>query len=270
MQVYNPRLSTTNAPWWPCLPPPFSPSPLMQFGILKAMMRFRVFGQVRIQVASIRTDTQDALAVFTKCRESLQDGPRLENIAWRLWHRELKFKGQDDSNLLDEKDHSMGEYAILDEKSAYRPPTPSEPTGFPPPYAVPSSEGDLPTPSTLPTCSVHEGMHPFHESHIFLGSSGVTIRISICIRLFARQRPTSPPGKPCVLLSAHWCDTSTDNLILPIQDSHHHPSPCKLHPPHHHPLHHHSPLFYPRQYRSPPAGYPQRVVGGVVSLAGLL
>ena len=167
MQVYNPRLSTTNALWWPCLPPPFSPSPLMQFGILKAMMRFRVFGQVRIQVASIRTDTQDALAVFTKCRESLQDGPRLENIAWRLWHRELKFKGQDDSNLLDEKVHSMGEYAILDEKSAYRPPTPSEPTGFPPPYAVPLSEGDLPTPSTLPTCSLHEGMHPFHKFIFF-------------------------------------------------------------------------------------------------------
>jgi hypothetical protein len=27
--------------------------------------------------------------VFTKCKESLQDGRRLENISWRLWHREL-------------------------------------------------------------------------------------------------------------------------------------------------------------------------------------
>ncbi|KAG2145204.1 hypothetical protein DEU56DRAFT_732357, partial [Suillus clintonianus] len=27
--------------------------------------------------------------VFTKCRESFQDGRRLENISWRLWHREL-------------------------------------------------------------------------------------------------------------------------------------------------------------------------------------
>lgn len=27
--------------------------------------------------------------VFTKCKESLQDGRRLENIAWRLWHREM-------------------------------------------------------------------------------------------------------------------------------------------------------------------------------------
>ncbi|KAG0702840.1 hypothetical protein DFH29DRAFT_919994 [Suillus ampliporus] len=28
-------------------------------------------------------------AVFTKCKDSLQDGHRLENISWRLWHREL-------------------------------------------------------------------------------------------------------------------------------------------------------------------------------------
>lgn len=29
-------------------------------------------------------------SVFTKCKESLQDGPRLEYISWRLWHRQLK------------------------------------------------------------------------------------------------------------------------------------------------------------------------------------
>ncbi|TFK61481.1 DUF1752-domain-containing protein, partial [Pluteus cervinus] len=27
--------------------------------------------------------------LFTKCKESLHDGRRLENISWRLWHREL-------------------------------------------------------------------------------------------------------------------------------------------------------------------------------------
>ncbi|KAI6102016.1 hypothetical protein EDD16DRAFT_1856792, partial [Pisolithus croceorrhizus] len=27
--------------------------------------------------------------LFTKCKESLQDGRRLENISWRLWHREF-------------------------------------------------------------------------------------------------------------------------------------------------------------------------------------
>ncbi|KAH9992205.1 hypothetical protein BJV74DRAFT_951025 [Russula compacta] len=28
-------------------------------------------------------------SIFTKCKESLQDGRRLENISWRLWHRHL-------------------------------------------------------------------------------------------------------------------------------------------------------------------------------------
>lgn len=27
--------------------------------------------------------------VFTKCKESLKDGHRLENISWRLWYREM-------------------------------------------------------------------------------------------------------------------------------------------------------------------------------------
>jgi hypothetical protein len=27
--------------------------------------------------------------VFSKCKGVLQDGGRLENISWRLWHREL-------------------------------------------------------------------------------------------------------------------------------------------------------------------------------------
>jgi len=29
------------------------------------------------------------LPVFTKCKASIKDGHRLENISWRLWHREL-------------------------------------------------------------------------------------------------------------------------------------------------------------------------------------
>ncbi|EIM82201.1 DUF1752-domain-containing protein, partial [Stereum hirsutum FP-91666 SS1] len=26
--------------------------------------------------------------IFTKCKESLHEGERLENISWRLWYRE--------------------------------------------------------------------------------------------------------------------------------------------------------------------------------------
>jgi hypothetical protein len=31
--------------------------------------------------------------VFAKCKESLQDGRRLENISWRLWYREMMRDG---------------------------------------------------------------------------------------------------------------------------------------------------------------------------------
>ncbi|KAI0058744.1 hypothetical protein BV25DRAFT_1901966 [Artomyces pyxidatus] len=43
-------------------------------------------------------DGGDALSglwtLFTKCKESLQDGRRLENISWRLWYRELASHNQ--------------------------------------------------------------------------------------------------------------------------------------------------------------------------------
>jgi hypothetical protein len=32
------------------------------------------------------------LAVFTKCKHSIHDGTRLENISWRLWFRSMHLK----------------------------------------------------------------------------------------------------------------------------------------------------------------------------------
>ncbi|KAI0268029.1 hypothetical protein BGY98DRAFT_883034, partial [Russula aff. rugulosa BPL654] len=44
--------------------------------------------------ALIDLDGTDAITglwtIFAKCKESLQDGPRLEYISWRLWYRELE------------------------------------------------------------------------------------------------------------------------------------------------------------------------------------
>jgi hypothetical protein len=34
------------------------------------------------------------LIVFTKCKESLQEGRRLENISWRLWYREMMLESE--------------------------------------------------------------------------------------------------------------------------------------------------------------------------------
>lgn len=47
-------------------------------------------------------DGEDALfgmwTVFTKCKGSLKDGRRLENISWRLWHREMACSHLSDSS----------------------------------------------------------------------------------------------------------------------------------------------------------------------------
>ena len=46
------------------------------------------------------------LPVFTKCKESIQDGPRLENISWRLWHRHLSANSRSKHPLLTIPPHS--------------------------------------------------------------------------------------------------------------------------------------------------------------------
>lgn len=37
----------------------------------------------------ISSELTSSNKVFTKCKESLKDGRRLENISWRLWYREM-------------------------------------------------------------------------------------------------------------------------------------------------------------------------------------
>ena len=81
--------------------------------------------------------------VFTKCKESLQDGRRLENISWRLWYREMMRDGltnrlyQENVNEKEEQDYAL---RPLGPHTPYRPPTPSEPTP-PPPYVVQDANG---------------------------------------------------------------------------------------------------------------------------------
>ncbi|KAG9124222.1 hypothetical protein FRC07_012359 [Ceratobasidium sp. 392] len=59
------------------------------------------------------SDALQALwAVFTKTTGALEDGPRLENLTWRLWHRQLlidRTVGQDDALSADVKDSSAVE-----------------------------------------------------------------------------------------------------------------------------------------------------------------
>ncbi|KAF8910433.1 hypothetical protein CPB84DRAFT_1702105 [Gymnopilus junonius] len=104
-----------------------------------------------IPVLSVAADAvrdlegRDALyglwTLFTKCKESLQDGRRLENISWRLWYRELMLLEEERKSglsgnvlLLSEKEKKIDYSEVtLDEKLAYQPPTPSEAVPIPPP-----------------------------------------------------------------------------------------------------------------------------------------
>lgn len=80
--------------------------------------------QCQTFVVSYSSSTSPLNAVFTKCKESLKDGRRLENISWRLWYKSMAV-----TNLVPCNDLSAetlaAEEVILNEK-LYRPPTPEE------------------------------------------------------------------------------------------------------------------------------------------------
>lgn len=65
----------------------------------------------------------NVLLVFTKCKVSLKDGRRLENISWRLWYREM-------SNFHRSPPHSTGSVSPpLSDIQTYSPITPSSEYG---------------------------------------------------------------------------------------------------------------------------------------------
>ena len=80
-----------------------------------------------------------SFSVFTKCKESLQEGRRLENISWRLWHRELLLAQQ-----------------------AYQPPTPDSVSHLKPTPTSLTSFFPLPDPVRLAHSSgMFRGSFPF-------------------------------------------------------------------------------------------------------------
>ena len=50
---------------------------------------FHILALIPTSTCTPSSPVRSILAVFTKCKEFLQDGRRLEDISWRLWHREL-------------------------------------------------------------------------------------------------------------------------------------------------------------------------------------
>ena len=74
------------------------------------------------------------ITVFTKCKESLHDGRRLENISWRLWYCKMATSssaaqpgendGWNEEAYLDEK---MGDDVLLSTRDETLPALPSTP-----------------------------------------------------------------------------------------------------------------------------------------------
>ena len=78
--------------------------------------------------------------VFTKCKESLQEGRRLENISWRLWYREMMLESEVaalrrsgvEEDRIEEKEKSSSEEPLR--IASLESSTPSPPLLAPPAY----------------------------------------------------------------------------------------------------------------------------------------
>lgn len=85
-------------------------------------------------------------AVFSKCKESLQDGRRLENISWRLWHREF---------IQAQSNHSLSPTSVCTASGIFQPLTPVSMT----PNQLDGSGCSSPTPEgVLPPLLVVEAV----------------------------------------------------------------------------------------------------------------
>jgi len=93
--------------------------------------------------------------VFTKCKTSLPNGARLENITWRLWHCELKGPVLPSSSRITKESDAVEAISPL-EKSPYQPPSPSESTMVFPTHTSPADPTQY--------SSVLEGMSISHGS----------------------------------------------------------------------------------------------------------
>ncbi|KAG1821592.1 uncharacterized protein BJ212DRAFT_1332256 [Suillus subaureus] len=158
---------------------------------------------------------QDALSalwtIFTKCKESLQDGRRLENISWRLWHRELILAQQ--SYLPPTPDSVSNPKVSSDTRSLFFPLTD--------PVKVVQPSGTLPCPHST---SVYQ--HP--------PSPASTTSPVVPERLRTSQFSSGTPVAPLLTTSFRpksssfagriIIDMLPNNILIPDKT----PSPCSL------------------------------------------
>ncbi|TCD62494.1 hypothetical protein EIP91_006815 [Steccherinum ochraceum] len=128
-------------------------------------------------------DGEDAVyglwTLFTKCKRSLKDGHRLENISWRLWYREM-------SNSHCSPSQSPGSTSPpLSDSQGYSPITPTSEDGPDSNLAVPTRDSLLPAPEA-------HTAHSWHGQSLAPSASNVSRRLSTA-SMPARPHPKSTP-----------------------------------------------------------------------------
>lgn len=118
--------------------------------------------------------------VFTKCKESLQDGRRLENISWRLWYRELMLA---DRPPFKDSTHYPLEGELLDDKQFYSHPSSSSfssaassssSSSYSPPHspALSHTSSAYRPPTPAESVNIHNSLsYAVHDPHIQQGET---------------------------------------------------------------------------------------------------
>ncbi|KAG2051716.1 hypothetical protein BDR06DRAFT_973621 [Suillus hirtellus] len=161
---------------------------------------------------------QDALSalwtIFTKCKESLQDGRRLENISWRLWHRELILSQQ--SYLPPTPDSISNLTVSSDTRNSFFPLTG--------PVEVVQPLGTPPCPHSTSTYQ-----HPPSPA----STTSPVVPERLCIPQISSGTPVAPPlstsfrPKSSSFVGRIIIDMLPNNVLIPDKT----PSPCSLQQP---------------------------------------
>ncbi|KAG1905388.1 uncharacterized protein F5891DRAFT_1170427 [Suillus fuscotomentosus] len=161
---------------------------------------------------------QDALSalwtIFTKCKESLQDGRRLENISWRLWHRELILSQQ--SYLPPTPDSISNLTVSSDTRNSFFPLTD--------PVEVVQPLGTPPCPHSTSTYQ-----HPPSPA----STTSPVVPERLCIPQISSGTPVAPPlstsfrPKSSSFVGRIIIDMLPNNVLIPDKT----PSPCSLQQP---------------------------------------
>ncbi|THH29477.1 hypothetical protein EUX98_g4704 [Antrodiella citrinella] len=145
-------------------------------------------------------DGEDAVyglwTVFTKCKRSLKDGRRLENISWRLWYREM-------SNSHSSPPQSPGSTSpALSDFQAYCPITPISEDG---------PNGNLDAASRDSLLHISDA----HTAHSWHGQSLAPSATNVSRRLSTASMPARPLPKAASRAGKIIIEILPDTLVVP-------------------------------------------------------